>query len=374
MNSRKYVLTACLLAFIVTPAASESGTSNQPSDVPQLASLGKPNERPHKQQVDLGRHLFFDPRLSGDATISCATCHDPEKAWCDGQPLSAGYPGTLYFRNTPSLLNVGQARYVYWDGRLPASDLPTVVRDHISEAHFFQSDGRLLIERLRQVPEYEVWFNEACGGEPTYGRILNSLAAFLSTIRSRGVPFDRYLEGDETAISESARRGIELFRGKAGCIQCHHGPLLSDGSFHNVGVAANKQIFQEPKRHISFRRFFRTMGIAEYHHLRSDPGLYAVTKSRQDFGRFRTPTLREVARTAPYMHNGSLPTLEAVVAFYDQGGGDNESKDPLLKKLNLTKQERDDLVAFLKSLSGEKVEVKVPEVPPYQIRKLGEEP
>ncbi len=116
------------------------------------------------------------------------------------------------------------------------------------------------------------------------------------------------------------------------------------------------------------------MGIAEYHHLRSDPGLYAVTKSRQDFGRFRTPTLREVARTAPYMHNGSLPTLEAVVAFYDQGGGDTESKDPLLKKLNLTKQERDDLVAFLKSLSGEKVEVKVPEVPPYQIRKLGEEP
>ncbi len=179
MNSRKYVLTACLLAFIVTPAASESGTSNQPSDVPQLASLGKPNERPHKQQVDLGRHLFFDPRLSGDATISCATCHDPEKAWCDGQPLSAGYPGTLYFRNTPSLLNVGQARYVYWDGRLPASDLPTVVRDHISEAHFFQSDGRLLIERLRQVPEYEVWFNEACGGEPTYGRIFKFISGVL---------------------------------------------------------------------------------------------------------------------------------------------------------------------------------------------------
>ncbi len=374
MTKRLLGFAGCLFLSAVTLAAQESAISSPSSERLELAPLGKTTARHNTQQAALGRQLFFDPRLSGDATISCATCHDPEKAWCDRLPLSAGYPGSLYFRNTPTLLNIGQARYVYWDGRLPASDLPTVVRDHISEAHFLQADGRLLIERLRQVPEYEVWFNEAFGGEPTYGRILNAVAAYLATLRSNNVPFDRFLNGDETALSDSAQRGIELFRGKAGCIQCHHGPMLSDGGFHNLGVPVNRQIFQQPLRHITFRRFFRTLGVADFRRLRRDVGLYAVTKQEQDIGRFRTPSLREVARTAPYMHNGSLATLDAVVAFYNQGGGDDEGKDPLLQQLNLTEQERSDLLAFLESLSGDIQRFEVPDVPPYQVRKLGGRP
>ncbi len=327
---------------------------------------------PPRQQVDLGRRLFFDKRLSGDATLSCASCHQPQKAFTDGLPLSQGYPGTLYFRNTPTLLNVVHLKRLYWDGRLPANDLPTMVRDHISEAHFFQADGRLVIERIRQVPEYEATFRDVFGGEPTYGRILKSLAAFVASLQSRNVPFDRFLQGEQEALSDAAQRGWELFRGKAGCIQCHHGPMLTDHGFHNLGLAPNPEIFQTPERHITFRRFFRTLGVPNYFNLREDVGLYCISKEQQDQGRFRTPSLREVARTAPYMHDGQLATLDDVITFYNQGGGSRPGRDPLLKPLNLTAAEQKELVAFLRSLSGEPLLIEPPTIPAYQTRRLGE--
>ncbi len=362
-----FVLAACGWLLALQPVIAEEAANPRP-----LSPLPKPAAELDAKQVALGKQLFFDPRLSGDATISCADCHNPAQGWTDGLPLSKGYPGTLYFRNTPTLLNSALGRWMYWDGRLPASDLPTLVRDHIAEAHFFQADGRLVIERIRQVPEYEASFQQAFGGEPTYGRILNSVAGFLKTIRSREVPFDRFLRGDEAAISADARSGYELFRGKAGCIRCHDGPMLSDGNFHNLGLATNPNIFREPERHISFRRFFRTLGVSNYDRLRSDAGRMAVTKRADDAGRFRTPSLREVARTAPYMHDGSLATLEDVVAFYNRGGGNAKGKDPLLKPLGLTDAEQGQLVEFLKSLSGAELKITRPEPPPYQLRQLGE--
>ena len=343
-----------------------------PDALAPLPALAQP---PDPQQAALGKLLFFDLRLGGDATIGCVSCHDPDNGWADGLPLSKAYPGALYFRNTPTVINAVHGGYLYWDGRLPASDLPTVVRDHISEAHFLQADGRLIVERLRQIPAYEEGFKEAFGGEPTYGRLLNAVTAFLQTLRSREVPFDRYLGGDGTAISASAQRGLELFRGTANCVQCHDGAMLSDGGFHNLGLATHPDIFATPERHITFRRFFKMLGVSEYATLRDDLGLYAITKQPGDRGRFRTPTLRELVATAPYMHDGSIETLEEVVRFYNDGGGAGPGKDPLLSPLALTPGEIRDLVEFLGTLSGSPIAVDPATVkmPLYELRGPGDE-
>lgn len=363
------LLLGHLLVAVLFVAGAAAETGGAPAPLGPLPGLAR---KPNPRQAALGRLLFFDKRLGGDATIGCSSCHDPSKGWADGLPLSKGYPGSLYFRNTPTVINAVHGRYLFWDGRLPASDLPTLVRDQISEAHFLQADGRLIIERLRQIPAYEQRFKKAFAGEPTYGRILNAVTAYLQTLRSRAVPFDRYLRGNQSAISPAARRGLELFRGKAGCFRCHNGPMLSDGGFHNLGLAVNRDIFRTPERHISFRRFFKTLGVANYAALRVDVGRYAVTKRAEDRGRFRTPTLREVSNTAPYMHDGSLATLEDVVEFYNRGGGPDEGKDPVVRRLGLSDREKSDLVEFLKSLSGAPITVPPIELPDYEIRRLGE--
>ncbi len=357
----KLLLAACTLS--VSAAAAQESRPLAP--LPTMKS-------PDAAQVALGRQLFFDPRLSGDATISCATCHNPDHGWADGLPMSKGYPGSLYFRNTPTVMNASLNRYVYWDGRLPASDMPTVVRDHISEGHFMQADGRLVIERMRQIPEYEAAFKSTFGGEPTYGRILNSVAAYVKSMNSQDVPFDKFLKGDKAALSEAAQRGLELFEGKAGCLQCHNGAMLSDGEFHSLGLEANRGIFTDPERHITFRRFFRTLGVPRYEHLQNDIGVCCVTKADDDREQMRTPTLREVSNTAPYMHDGQLATLNDVVAFYNSGGGPRDTKDKRLKPLGLSEEEQGDLVEFLKSLSGKPADGSRPELPKYQLRTLGE--
>lgn len=361
---RVSLLVAIVLAACFASRAQDSTSKLTPLPPP-------PDLDPLK--VELGKQLFFDGRLSGDATVRCSTCHQPDTAWTDGRALAEGYPGSLYFRNTPTIANVAYAELVYWDGRLPATNLPTVVRDHISEAHFMQADGRLVIERLRQIPEYTEKFQKTFGGEPTYHRILSAVAEFVKSVRSRNVPYDRFLHGNETAISEQSRRGLELFRGDAGCIQCHHGAMLSDGRLHNLGVPSNRQIFREPLRHITFRRFMRTLGVSDYANLRQDVGLFAVTKQAADRGRFRTPSLREVSRTAPYMHNGSLATLNEVVAFYNSGGGSNPGKDPLLQPLKLTNEEQAALVAFLETLSGDSLQIESVQSPSYELTTLGQD-
>lgn len=361
-------LALALIAVIAVAQVAQGGQNRAPAPLAPLPALA---QEPNAKQAALGKLLFFDGRLSGDGSTSCASCHDPTKGWADGIPLSKGYPGALYFRNTPTVVNVVYGRYLYWDGRMLASDLPTLVRDHISEAHFMQADGRLVIERLRQIPAYEQGFREAFGGEPTYGRILNAVTAYLQTLRSRDVPFDRFLQGEDQAISAEAKRGLELFRGKANCIQCHNGSMLSDGGFHNLGLAANQEIFRTPERHITFRRFFKTLGVSEYANLREDVGLYALTKRAEDWGRFRTPTLREVSNTAPYMHDGSLTNLEEVVEFYNRGGGEDKEKDLFLRPLELTQQEKSDLAAFLRSLSGTPIPVELLELPEYELRTIG---
>ena len=351
-------------------ARADDETPPEPHSLPELKILPVPQRTLDAKKVALGKVLFFDGRLSGDATLSCATCHRSEKAWTDGQPFSLGYPGSLYFRNTPTLFNVASAKYVFRDGRLPGSDLATVVRDHISEAHFMQADGRLVIERLRQVPQYEADFQDAFGGEPTYGRILGAVAEFVRSLRSTASPLDQYLAGEDT-LSAEALAGLEIFRGKGRCIQCHHGNRLTDDGFHNLGLAPNPALLSAPRRHITLRRFFRTLGVANYRQLKQDIGRYAITKQPADMARFLTPSLREVSRTAPYMHDGSLATLDDVVAFYNAGGGPATNKDPMLQPLDLRPEEQSALVQFLNALSSPVAVMEPPTLPKYELRKLG---
>lgn len=361
-----------MMRLLVTGAVALTLITLGPTLAPAQALAPLPPPPAQKaEQIELGKYLFFDPRLSGDGSVSCDTCHEPAKGWGDGQALSTGYPGSEYFRNAQTLLNVAYHKRNYWDGRMAGSDLPTLVRDHLTEAHFMQVDGRLMAERLKQVPEYVTMFEKAFGGEPTFGKTLNAVAAFVRTITSKNAPIDRYLKGDQTALTTEARQGLDLFQGKAGCAQCHGGPLFSDDKFHAVGVPEQPDIFANPFRHISFRRFFRTLGAPGVEEYRDDPGLFGVTKDPRDRGKFRTPSLRELVHTAPYMHNGRFATLDEVVAFYNAGAGVHDNKSPLLRPLGLTDAERKALVAFLKSLSGDALVIERPELPDYKARQLG---
>lgn len=312
-------------------------------------------------QVLLGKYLFFDPRLSGDATVSCATCHQPDTAWSNTSSLSPGYAGTEFFRNAPTVMNTVYLDWLYWDGRMDGLDMPTLVRDHITEAHFMNSDGRLMVERVKQVSEYVQLFENAFEAKPSFGRVLRALTAYVHSLNSSDTPYDRYVAGDGRAMTVEAIAGFELFTGDASCADCHTDPTFTDNDLHVHGVPENRNIWADPVTHITFRRFFRQLGLPNYRNVFEDPGLFALTKEDSDWGAFRTAPLREVGRTAPYMHNGIFETLGDVVHFYDE-------KD----NLDLTSEEVAQLVAFLESLSSEPVEVEIPPQPDYQLRPLGD--
>lgn len=326
---------------------------------------------PTNEQIVLGKYLFFDRRLSASNALSCASCHQPDKAFSDGLPVSIGYPGTALFRNTPTLLNAAHRKAMYWDGRLSSSDLATVVRDHLTEPFFMAADGRLLIERMKQVPEYIELFKAAYTTEPDFGTILKALAAYVGSLSSPPTPFDRFTEGDGNALSADAVKGKKLFEGKASCAMCHPAPLFTDHKFHDLGLRSDPKLLDDPERYVTFRRFFRGLGTPNYRNLTNDAGRYVVKFDETDRGRFRTPMLREVGRTAPYMHDGRFPTLEDVIDFYDRGGEKGQRAG--LKPLNLTANEKGQLIAFLKSLSSEPIKVIVPELPDYTLMPAGKD-
>lgn len=304
------------------------------------------------QQAEIGKRLFFDPRLSGDAAISCASCHVPEAGFSDGKPLSDAYPGTLGFRNTPTLINTAYKAQLgipwFHDGRL-GTNLNDVTRDQITETIWMNMDMRLMQERIKQDPVYIKMFLEAGLGEPSNGKVRNLIPEYLKTLTSQNVPYDN------RKISPEASLGESLFFGKANCSSCHNGPLFSDGKPHNLGVPENPEIYSDPLRGVTFVAFNMFMGNENYMNLRQDVGAHVVTHKadKSDVGSFVTPTLRELVQTAPYMHNGMLPTLEDVVEFYDRGGVEVAHQDPAIQPLGLTAEEKAGLVAFLKSLSGD---------------------
>ncbi len=325
---------ACVIAAPMAAAADGFG----PVKAPKVDA----------KKAELGKRLFFDVRLSGDSAISCASCHQPGKGFADGLPLSKAYPGSLGFRNTPTLINTGLRKNWFHDGRLGTS-LNDVVRESLTEDYMMNMDMRLMQERAKQDPVYVKMFKAAGYGEPSNGSIRKAIPEFLKTLISRNSPFDK------GGMSAAAKRGFDLFKGKAGCAACHSGPRFTDDEPHNIGAPENPKIWAEPMRHMTYAAFASFMGIENFMNLRRDVGAHVRMHKadRSDYGQFITPTLRELKQTAPYMHNGMFRTLFEVVSFYNNGGGSDPNKAPALKPLGLAFQEQQDLVAFLASLSGD---------------------
>lgn len=299
-------------------------------------------------KAELGKRLFFDKRLSGDAAISCASCHMPENGFSHPDALAPGYPGNKHFRNSPTLINTVHKTIWNHDGRL-GTNLNDVTREMLTETYIMNMDMRIMQERAKQDPVYVRMFKEAGYGEPSNGGIRNAIPEYLKTLTSRGAPFDN------DKMSRAAKRGMKLFTGKAGCVSCHNGSNFTDNKAHNTGVPENLDVFLDPMRHQAFLAYSLFMGVENLYNLKRDPGAHVQTHKADgsDKGKFMTPSLRELNYTAPYMHNGMIKTLAEVVEFYNQGGGEDSHKSGLLKPLKLTKSEQEDLVEFLEALSGE---------------------
>lgn len=351
----KKVFVSLLLLFTVVVVHA--------ADYPDIAPLPE-RKAPNPKAVELGKALFFDARLSGDAAISCATCHNSEKGFTTRDPLSEAYPGSKHWRNSSTMLNVVYKQGGFgWDGRL--ADLDDMLRDMITDSMNMNMDMQLMQERLKQDPKIVQLTKEAYGdknmgtsqkGEMTHYVARNAIIQFLETLVSKNVPFDK---GN---LSEKAKEGMALFKGKAGCIQCHNGPYFSDGKPHNTGVAENPEVFKDPQRHFTYVAYMMFMGVDNRMNWRRDVGYYTISKDRNDVGKFITPTLRELKYTAPYMHNGIFATLDEVIEFYNQGGGEDRPglKDAAMKPLGLSSGEKDALKEFLLSLSGDMVTIPMP--------------
>lgn len=297
----------------------------------------------------LGKRMFYDTRLSGDTTASCSSCHQPDKAFTDGMPLSDAYTGGAHFRNTPTLANVGYRDAWLHDGKL-GTNLNDVAREMITETHMMNMDMRIMQERMKQDPKYVEMFKAAGMSEPSNGGARNALQAFMQTIVSRNAPVDT------GTMSASAQRGQGIFESKGKCSSCHSGERYTDDRPHNTGVPNNPDIWSDPERHSVFVSYAKFMGVENYMNLREDLGAYVRTHEEHTKRSFLTPTLRELTYTAPYMHNGVIGTLAEVIEFYDQGGGTDVNKDPILQPLGLKPSEKADLLAFLQALSGESFE------------------
>lgn len=334
-----------------------------------LPPVVMPPDNPLSQaKIELGKLLFFDPRMSGNSAISCATCHQPKQGWGDGVDLNFGYPNSPHWRNSQTIINSAHHPKLFWAGESLSLEAQANAAWTGNLAQNLDPD--LAEERLRQMPEYVRLFSEAFGTDgPAYGDALRAVAAFEATIVSRNVPFDRWLAGDDQALSDAALRGMELYVGKAACSACHSGPLFTDQSFHNLGVPENPRFQTEPLRQVALRYQHRARGVSEdiYRAADRDLGLYYTTKQDADKGKFRTPTLREVGQTGPYMHNGVFATLREVVEFYDRGGGPDTGKSELMRPLGLTPEEIGDLLTFLDALTGDQVVVEPPELPRYEV-------
>ncbi|MBW7883028.1 MAG: cytochrome-c peroxidase [Caldilineaceae bacterium] len=367
----------CILGLGALLAGSMPARAQDQPDYPPLAPLPpvpEPLDNPiTPEKVELGRLLFFDPRMSADGSISCNSCHAAADGWGARTPISFGGAGTSHWRNAQTILNTGYYSKLNWDGAAKSIEAQNAGAWGGGVAG--NLDSALAEERLAQIPEYVERFKQVFGTDyPLWDDALKAVATYQRTIVSQNVPFDAFLQGDEAAISDAAQRGYTLFTGPAGCIACHNGPLVSDDSYHATGVPQNPDFLDSPLKQITFRYEQWIKGATEdvYRTTGQDLGLYYVTKQDIDKGKFRTPSLRDLCYTAPYMHNGVMSTLDEVVAFYNEGGGATPNKDPLLKPLNLTAEEQADLVAFLESLCGDKVMDEIPELPAYGLWDMGQ--
>lgn len=347
-------LFLCLSVLIESPSAEEvaGGYKLQvPLGMDEDLFVIPENNPLTEEKIELGRSLFFDPRLSNNNTISCATCHNPELAFTDGQPVSTGIGAQKGIRSAPTIINRAFGSDQFWDGRVHSLE-EQAKGPLINPVEMGMPSHDKLVQKLSNIEGYRKWFLRVFGTEVTLDHIVRAIASFERTVMSGNSPVDRYnYEGDETALSESAKKGLEIFKGKGRCTQCHAGFNFTDESFHNIGINWDKT-------RIDLGRFASTKTNEDTRQLktRGKKSLLTVLSEANimsDIGSFKTPTLREIANTTPYMHDGSFTKLRQVIDFYDNGGIKNPFLDKEIKKLNLSEQEKDDLIAFLKSLSGE---------------------
>ena len=319
---------------LITPEVLDQ-MEKLPGDLGPLPPVPVPADNPQSDaKIELGKMLFFDKRLSFDKSMSCATCHDPAKGYSDGLPLSIGLGKMALGRHSPTLLNAAYNSTQLWDGRVSA--LEEGAQYMIESPDAMNLKRRELADRLNKVPEYKKRFQKVFGKEANIENVAKAIASFERTLVTSDAPFDRYMLGDKHALTNEEKRGLALFVGKAVCSKCHSGPNFTDNQFHSLGVS------QEG----------------------ADLGRYSVTKEEKDKWRFRTTPLRNLTQTAPYMHNGSIETLEGVINFYHRGGGSNRfNKSPNMIKLHLTNQEKKELVSFLKALDGKTPAISMPELP-----------
>ena len=323
-----------MLAACSSPAhvAGTAVAVESPLGLPPVPIPG--DNPPTEESIALGKKLFFDAILSADDTVSCASCHDPKLAFTDGMPTAKGIKAQFGKRNTPTVLNAAYYPVLFLDGRAPS--LEEQAGGPIANPLEMGQTHDVTAAKIAKIPQYKVAFEKVFGPGPvTIGKIAMALASYERTLLSGDSPFDRYLyKNDETAMSAAAIRGLKIFTDKkrGNCATCHTigeaYSLFSDGKFHNIGAGINAS--------------------GEM----TDLGRYEQSHSESDKGAFRTPGLRNVALTAPYMHDGSLKTLKDVVDFYAGGGTSNPQLDPEIHELKLSGQERADLVAFLESLTG----------------------
>jgi len=329
------IFSGLLLALTagLSAAFPGGGSSESPKAPLGLPPIFWPEDNPYTpEKRELGWLLYFDARLSSDGSVSCASCHRPDKAYTDGAAVSTGIGGQKGGRSAPTVINRAYSMAQFWDGRAPtleeqakgpiANPIEMTSRRDSTGAH------QACVDCLRGIPGYVARFEQVFGTKNfTIDHVAQAIATFERTVLSGNAPYDKYKAGDKKGMTDAQVRGMSVFFDKAQCDRCHIGFNFTDGSYMNIGIGMDKP--------------------------NPDLGRYLVSKREEDKGAFKTPTLREIEHTAPYMHDGSLKTLEEVVEHYDKGGIKNAWLNQQIKPLNLTKQEKADLVSFMKALSGE---------------------
>lgn len=316
VKSRFFALLALLALPMVANAAEFKlklplGLQEQAAYIPD----GNPIT---KEKVELGKMLFWDKRWSRNGTLACVSCHEPAHGWADPRQFSVRFDGNFTTRHSPTLVNRLFSDVQQW------ARTRTSLEDQAMKASDQSPD--LLVKNLGAIPEYQERHRKVFGTDLNPEGVAKAISAYERMILSGNSPFDRFQAGDKRALSAAAQRGWALFKGKANCQPCHAGFNLTDEGYHNLGVGMDRE--------------------------NTDWGLFATTKTESDRGRFKTPTLRDVAPRPPYMHDGSIKTLEEVIAFYNRGGLQNPWLSETIKPLNLTAAEQKDLLEFLKSLTG----------------------
>jgi cytochrome c peroxidase len=333
---RAVAILLVLLPLLIMAVAARAETA--PDTAALLAKYKSPPaivvDPSEKDKVTLGKTLFFDPILSGTSSRSCASCHNPGLSWGDGRPKAVGDSGDVMQLRAPTLLDVYQLVRFGWDGKF--RDIQAVTFAAMTSPANMNLPEPEALARLARIPGYATAFNAAFPGHGiTRSTVEDAIAAYEKTIVSGTAPFDRWVAGDDQAIDASAKRGFALFNGKAHCSSCHSGWAFTDGSFHDIGSAKGDDIGR---------------------------GALFPTSVKLRYA-FKTPTLRDVARRGPYMHNGSVPDLAAVIALYNKGGIDRPSRDELIVPLGLTEQDQVDLITFLKTLTESPEPIAIPILP-----------